>query len=218
MFRDISIFAFAAVLLFIAAHSVVFRCGFKPLRFLCLRIAELWGLLLGAAPNWIMGIRVLAFWAGLFSFFVLLLTGFVPLLLGGRLEGVWLMLHATLAPVFVLCAAVMVLGGAHRYCFQKRDLEQIAALWKARKEKPRCCCVMDSEAAVKAGFWLLAALTLPLTLSMVLSMTPLFGTDGQHFLFRLHRYCALAFALTAILTVYALMRQKNRKDTEILTQ
>ena len=100
MFRDISIFAFAAVLLFIAAHSVVFQCGFKPIRFLCLRIAELWDLLLGAAPNWIMGIRVLAFWVGLFSFFVLLLTGFVPLLLGGRLEGVWLMLHATLAPVF----------------------------------------------------------------------------------------------------------------------
>lgn len=215
MFREISIFAFGAVLLFIAAHSVIFRCGFKPVRMVVLQIATLWDLLLGPAPNWIVGIRILAFWGGLLSFGILLLTGFVPLLLGGRMEGVWLMLHVTLAPVFIGCAAVVVLTGAQRYSFQKRDVEQLAALWKARRQKPRCCCVMDSAAAAKAGFWVLAALSVPLVLSMALSMTPLFDTDGQHFLFHLHRYSALLFSLAAMITVYILIRGEIRKDTDI---
>lgn len=215
MFRDISLFGFGAVLVFITLHVMIFRCGIKPIRLICLQIAQLWDLLLGTTPNWIVGIRVLAFWGGVLSFCILLLTGFVPLLLGGRLEGVWLMLHATLAPVFILCAAVVVVSGAQRYSFQRRDAEQTAALWKARKQRPRCCCVMDSAAAAKAGFWVLAALTLPLTLSIVLSMTPLFGTEGQHFLFHLHRYSALVFSLAAILTLYVLIRGEVRKDTDI---
>lgn len=215
MFREISLFGFGAVVVFILLHMMIFRCGIKPIRLLCLQIAKVWDLFLGPTPNWVVGVRMLAFWGGVLSFGVLLLTGFVPPLLGGRLEGVWLMLHATLAPVFIVCAAALALTGAQRYCFHKRDAEQLAALWKTRKQRPRRCCVLDSAAAAKAGFWLLSALMLPLTLSIVLSMTPLFGTDGQHFLLHLHRYSALAFSLAAMITVYVLIRGEVRKDTDI---
>jgi hypothetical protein len=67
----------------------------------------------------------------------------------------------------------------------------------------------------KVGFWLLTTLALPLTLTMVISMTPLFGTEWQEYLFHLHRWFALAFALAAFLTLYVLIREEIRKDTEL---
>jgi hypothetical protein len=49
-------------------------------------------------------------------------------------------------------------------------------------------------------------LALPVILSVVLSMFPLFGTDGQEFLLNLHRYSALLLALVAIVHTYLIIR------------
>jgi len=54
-------------------------------------------------------------------------------------------------------------------------------------------------------------LALPVILSIVLSMFPLFGTDGQEFLLQLHRYSALLFALVAIMYTYLVILTRMLK-------
>ncbi len=215
MFRVVSLVSFIVVLGGIGLHHVLFPCGCKP-RFaptsLIRKLVHLLTLIfLEQYRGWAGRIRKLAFLLGLLSFVILLLTGFVPLLLGGRLEGYWLMLHATLAPVFIVAATVVVVTGAQQYRLLKRDADDIATLWKTRRQR-RTCLLTDTSAAPKVGFWLLAALTLPVTLTMALSMTPLFGSDGQLFLFEMHRWSALAFALAAIIELYILIRRDIRRE------
>lgn len=215
MFTIVSILGFAAVIGGVVLHHLLFPCGSKQ-RFsvgtlIRKKVHLLTLLFLEQSLNWGGRFRKLAFLLGLLSFAVLLLTGFVPLLLGGRLEGYWLMLHATFAPVFIACAAVVVITGAQHYRFLKRDCDDLADLWASRKAR-KGCWLTDCSAAPKAGFWLLAALSLPVTLTMVLSMTPLFGTEGQVCLFDLHRWSALAFALAALVQLYLLIRKMIRQD------
>lgn len=218
MFRVVSLITFLAVVGGIVLHHLLFPCGSEK-RFsagtLIRKKVHLFTLLfLEQTLNWGGRLRKLAFLLGLLSFVVLLLTGFLPLLLGGRLEGYWLMLHATFAPVFIACAAVIVITGAQQYRFVKQDAGHLAGLWKNRKGR-QGCWLTDCSAAGKVGFWLLAALSLPVTLTMVLSMTPLFGTHGQEWLFEWHRWSALVFALVVLITLYVLIRGEIRKDMEI---
>lgn len=54
-------------------------------------------------------------------------------------------------------------------------------------------------------YWLLLIAGLVVILSGVLPMTPIFGTDGQHFLYLVHRYSGIAVAVVAVL--HALSRR-----------
>jgi len=58
----------------------------------------------------------------------------------------------------------------------------------------------------KAMFWAIAGLSLPLILSIVLSMLHLFGTHWQEILLAAHRWSALLFAVAVILHTYAAAR------------
>lgn len=218
MFRTVSLIAFIAVIGGILLHHLLFPCGpgsrFTPSAIIRKKVHLFTLLFLEQSLNWGSRLRKLAFLLGLLSFAVLLLTGFVPMLLGGRLEGYWLMLHATFAPVLIACGAVVVITGAQQYSFRKRDIDSLTGLWKTRLTR-NTCWLSDCSAAPKVGFWLLTTLALPLTLTMVISMTPLFGTEWQEYLFHLHRWFALAFALAAFLTLYVLIREEIRKDTEL---
>ncbi|MDH4201917.1 MAG: hypothetical protein OEV87_03400 [Phycisphaerae bacterium] len=194
MFQWISIIGFSVVFAGLFLHHLIFPCGYKP-RFtagsLIRKKVHLLTLLFPEQKlNWPTKFRKLVFVLGLFSFCVLLATGFGPLLCGCRLHGYLLMIHATFAPVFIGCAAIVAILGAGQYCFNKKD------------------------AGTKAGFWVLLALSLPVTLTMVLSMFPLFGTHGQEILLDAHRWSALIFALIAIIELYMLIRMEVLKDTE----
>jgi len=213
MFRWISMIGFAAVFAGMILHHLIFPCGYKP-RFtvdsLIRKKVHLLTLLFPEQKRRLPGkIRKLIFLLGLLSFCVLLLTGFGPVLFGHRLEGYWLMIHATFAPVFIGCATMVVLLGAAEYTFNRKDADAIQHRFCRRKDG---CWLADSGIGAKAGFWLLAALSLPVTLTMVLSMLPLFGTEGQEWLFHLHRWCALFFVLTAIVELYMLIRMDVLKD------
>jgi len=48
----------------------------------------------------------------------------------------------------------------------------------------------------------------PVSLSMVLSMFPIFGTHGQEWLMSLHQYTSLALTLVAMIHVYLVIRRK----------
>lgn len=211
MFRWISIACFSAIAAVILLHHLLYPCGY-PRRFSAGSIVRkkvhlLTMLFLPQRQSWPSRVLKLAFLLGLLSFIVLLATGFGPLLLGGRLQGWLLMIHATFAPVFIVCGAVIAITGAGRLAFSKGD-------WKTADplKQQAYCRLTDSAVGIKTAFWTLLFLSLPLTLTMVLSMLPLFGEDWQNWMFHTHRYCALAFALTAIAAVYMLIRSEARKD------
>jgi len=123
------------------------------------------------------------------------------------------MIHATFALVFIACAAIVVFLGAGQYAFNKKDLDGFPCpRWKLKK--PSSCWMADSGVGAKAGFWMLTVLILPVTLTMVLSMLPLFGTAGQELMYHLHRWCALLFSWIAIVELYMLIRMEVRKDMD----
>ena len=133
---------------------------------------------------------------------VLAVTGFLPVLFfGGHLSGSLLVIHVTAAPVFALALSALALLWAHRLRFDGTDWRTVegAARWQF---PPRDALV---RFAVKAGFWTLLLLSLPLMLTVILGLFPLFGTDGEALLIRLHGYSALLLMTAALLEVYLII-------------
>jgi len=120
---------------------------------------------------------------GALTILVLAVTGFAP----GTIHGYGLMLHATFAPVFVLCMAYLAIACAKANACRLGGLGLIRAI----------------------SFWTLAFLTLPLSLSVAVSMLPLFGTHMQHVLASVHAITAWAFA--GVLVVYIISALGSRK-------
>ena len=216
MFRWISLISFAAVIGGIVLHHLVFPRRYKsqeaPVSPPGRKVHLLRVLFLEWNRAWLARFRKLAFLVFLLSFFVLLVTGFGPLLLGGRLHGYLVMVHATFAPVFVVCTAFIAVTAAAKYAFKKSDIEHLPRpWWKLPKPTEGCWCT-DFGVGVKTGFWMLLLLSLPLTLTVVVSMLPLYGPKWQDFMFKMHRYCSLIFALIAIIELYILARMQILKD------
>ena len=59
--------------------------------------------------------------------------------------------------------------------------------------------------ALKVGFWMVLLLSLPLMLTVILGLFPLFGTDGESLLIRLHGYSALLLLITALGELYVII-------------
>ena len=119
------------------------------------------------------------------SFLTLLITGFLPLVVLGRtISGYWLMLHVAAAGVFVCCLALLALGCAEKNLLVKHNIFKGAL------------------------FWLILLLAIPMILSIVLSMFPVFGTHSQECLLWIHRYCALLFVILAIMHTYLTILEK----------
>jgi len=155
-------------------------------------------------------LRKLVYLLALLCFLVLAITSFYPVLvLRESIHGYWLMLHATFAPVFAICLAVLAVMWAGNCCFNKSDwpwlqriLERVTPVKRVGEEPSNKCPGLGQ----KITFWLIIVLALPVILSVVLSMFPFFGTDGQEFLLNLHRYSALLLALAAIVHTYLVIR------------
>lgn len=212
MFRWISIISFVVVIAAVLLHHVLFPCGYKPrfsLTSLVRKKVHLFTLLFPEQKRSLPGkVRKLAFMLGLPSFVVLLLTGFGAVLLGIKLQGYWLMIHAVFAAVFIACAAVVAVLGAGQYRFGQD------AVTDEKQSESRDYWPSNAGISVKSGFWLLLILSLPVTLSMALSMLPWFGTEAQEFLYVVHRWSALAFSVIGIVELYLLIRTEIRKEFE----
>jgi cytochrome b subunit of formate dehydrogenase len=150
-------------------------------------------------------LRKLVYLLALLCFLVLVVTSFYPvLILKEPIHGYWLMLHATFAPVFAACLAILAGLWADNCRFDKNYwpwLQRILGRKAVNKAD-----VKKGELLRKVCFWLIMLLALPVILSIVLSMFPLFGTKGQEFLLDTHRYCALLLALVAIVYTYLIIR------------
>jgi len=140
--------------------------------------------------------KTLAYLAAILSAAVLMLTGFYAVIVTGKaLTGYLLMVHATAAPVFAASLAISALFLAGSNSLSNAPTR--AALIS------RIC------------FWSMLVLSLPVILSSTLSMFSIFGTEGQAFLYYLHRYSTLLLSVAAIWYVYlAACYQKQNHNKE----
>ena len=165
--------------------------------------------------NLVVIFRMLVYLVALVCFVVLALTGFYPVLvLGEHISGYLVMLHATFAPVFAICIAVLAVMWASNCRFAPGDwpwFERIVQRITSAKGVDKAAKNKSSGFGQKITFWLIIFLTLPLALSIVLSMFPLFGTHWQEILLGLHRYTAYVFTVVVILHTFLLIRTTAKK-------
>ena len=210
MYQTISIIAFAIVFAGMALNCIVRpckECWRHPLR----KSVHLLTLVFSAQKLSPVGVlRKLVYLLALLCFVVLAVTGFYPtLVLGEHISGYLVMVHATFAPIFAVCLAVLAVMWAGRCRFVYSDwpwferfVQRITSVKSSSEEAPS----KSSGPGQKIAFWLIIFLALPLILSIVLSMFPLFGTHCQELLLSMHRCTALVFALVAIVHTYLVIR------------
>lgn len=158
-------------------------------------------------------LRILVYLVAMFSFVILALTGFYPVLvLGEHITGYLVMVHATFAPVFAGCLAVLAVMWARQCRFAPGDLPWFERLVRrltlteedeARQNRYSCL-------GQKITFWLIIFLALPLGLSILLSMYPLLGTHWQELLLLIHRYTAYIFSLVVVVHTVLLLRMRAK--------
>jgi cytochrome b subunit of formate dehydrogenase len=219
MFRIVSIVGFGATFAGITLHCVALPLV-KGHRWTAADVLKrlvylLTLLFVEQKLNPVGALRKLVYLLSLFCLIVLAITGLFPLLaLDKHISGYLVMVHATFAPVFAVCLAVLAVMWSPHCHFARGDwpwlerLLQRVTLVKSAGEKER---LESSGLGQKITFWLIVVLALPLMLSIVLGMFPLFGTAGQEFLLGLHRYTALVFVLVAIVHAYLLIQPKLKQ-------
>jgi cytochrome b subunit of formate dehydrogenase len=211
MFQTISILAFLATFIGIGIHWFAFPVsaegrgcvGRGAIHVLSLLLIEQRSSLLGA-------LKKLCYLLAVVCFLVLGFTGFYPLLARGEhISGYLMMIHATFAPVFALCLAILALTWASSYRFVKGDCPCLQRLLRRvtrlQIPEPQGTC-RGTRAAQKTAFWAVVVLSLPLILSIVLSMLHLVGTHWQEILLATHRWIAVVFAVAIILLTYLTVR------------
>ena len=215
MYQTISIVAFAITVACMVLNCVISpckECWRHPLR----KLVHLFTLLFIEQKLSPVGVlRKVVYLLAMLCFVILAVTGFYPtIILGEHISGYLVMAHATFAPIFAICLAVLAVMWARRCRFAYGDwpwfqrMVQRVTLVKSAGEQAHC---ESSGLGQKITFWLIIFLALPLILSIILSMFPLFGTHWQELLLSTHRWTALVFALAVIVNTYLLIRTKTQE-------
>lgn len=214
MFRVLSIIGFVAAFAGVGLHFVARKCRcddvlgpdrklrlLDPVRGIVLLVSLLFieqKLTIAGA------LRKLVFIVAVVCFCALAITGFVPrIFLDEQISGWWLMIHATAAGVFAACMAALAVMWADKCRLDKNYWPWLNRI--IRRTPQSVGPPQKYELGQKVAFWLIIALSLPVILSAVLSMFPLFGTHWQEVLAEVHRYCTLAIAITGIIYLYLLV-------------
>jgi hypothetical protein len=157
----------------------------------------------GAQAGVVRWLRLAVNLAGLAALGAAAITGLSPALEGnGEMTGGALITHVTAAPPFAVMAVVVALFWAHRNRFAEGDWGRLlSAGYRAAPLR-------------KFFFWMAVAFAVPALLSILAAMFPLFDTEGQADLIRIHRYCGLFLAGSGLLFAYfALMAwREGSKD------
>jgi len=155
--------------------------------------------------------KKLVYAIALVCFILLLVTGFslwfIP---ENKLSGYLMMAHVTFSPVFGLCTAALAVMYSYNQRFDESDRLFVSRIFRCGKpdEAP---VGSGSTLIMKICFWLICFLAIPLILSILLSMFPIFGSGVQDILLELHRYTSLALSITAILHTCLLMLTAAKK-------
>jgi cytochrome b subunit of formate dehydrogenase len=209
MFETVAIFAFLATLVGVAIHWVATPAGQS--RSVIQGAVHTLSLLLIEQKSSVLGIlKKLVYLLAALCFVVLAITGFWPVLVRGEhISGFLMMIHATFAPVFALCMAILAVtwAGGNRFTaedcpWMSRLLRRTTRLRVVPDTRPGSCSIL----LYKATFWLLMFLMLPLILSIVISMFHILGTPWQHTTLALHRWTSLVFVVVTLLHTYLAIR------------
>jgi len=218
LFRTTAITGFLATVAAIVLHFVISRPKpddvfgrdrplriSDPLRFLIFFVT----LLFAEQRRGFIGVlRKTIFLLALLCFIVLVVTGFVPMIfLGDSMQGWWLMIHVTAAPVFAACMAVLAVLWADKNRLDKNYWPRLNSI--LHRQPVSAAVPGKYELKLKICFWLILFLSLPVILSAVLAMFSLFGTAGQELLLQLHRYSTLLLSLFAIVYLYLAARSSE---------
>ena len=127
----------------------------------------------------------------LFLFLIMAISAFIPIILfGDSLNGIFLLVHVSAAPLFSLFLAILVILFAHSNRFNNNDVDL------SNKKKT---FIFNQIGYIKVTFWLIVLFSIPTMISVILSMFPLFGTEGQLYLLEIHRYSTLIVLILVIL-------------------
>jgi cytochrome b subunit of formate dehydrogenase len=159
-------------------------------------------------------IRKLVYLLALLSFVILAITGFYPTLVKGEhISGYLIMIHATFGPVLAICLAVLAVMWAGKSVFNIKDwpwlqrlIEQVTLNKTDENSSEVESCVWQ-----KITFWLILFLSLPLIMSIILSMLPYFGTYWQELFIFIHRYTALVFSIVVLIHTHLIVIAQLKK-------
>jgi hypothetical protein len=144
------------------------------------------------------------------SFIGLAVTGLIPvILLGESMGSMFLIIHVTIAPFFVLALMLCAIFMGH---FQQFDNSDYNDLKKMRFKKGILNPNNYSKNVwSKIYFWLILVFSVPAILSIILSMFPYFGTEGQIIMLNIHRYSTLVLMVISFLYIDLSMSSIIRK-------
>lgn len=215
MLRIFSVLAFLALLVLIifdmrrhALKTMTLKAWF---RMQWNAVQLLWGSRRSMKPgNALDVLRGLFYLLTLALFLILAVTGFIPVVVfGAHLSGILLLVHVTAAPIFALSLAILSLLWAHRQRFTEENWDTVKDLAARRHVEPDRL----NDVGWKVCFWLVLSFALPLILSIILGVFPLFGTDGQETLVLLHGVSALLLTIVAVVHTYTLTTHSQRRPT-----
>jgi cytochrome b subunit of formate dehydrogenase len=219
MFRTVAITGFVAAIVAMALHFVISRPKLddvfgkdRSLRILDpLRLLVFFITLLFVEQKWafVGALGKLVFLLAMLCFVVLVITGFVPVIfLEESIGGWWLFIHAIAAGIFTACLAILAVLWADKNRLDKNYWPWLN--WILHRQPKSTIPPEKYELKLKICFWLILVLSLPVILSAVLSMFPLFGTYWQELCLQLHRYSTLLLSLFAIAYLFlAAMREMS---------
>lgn len=142
----------------------------------------------------LISIRRFFYLSTLLLFILMFLSAYIPIILGSSLTGLFLLVHVTIAPLFSVFLAVLIVLTAHSNGFNKTDFVN-----SVNDSKNRFNTGFNLSGYSKFTFWLIVLFSIPTMVSIILGMFPLFGTEGQIYLLNLHRYSTLILLVLVII-------------------
>ncbi len=144
----------------------------------------------------------------IFFFILMMLSAFINVIfIGDDLTGLLLLIHVTVAPLFSIFLAVTIILFAHSNNFNKNDFSHYTENSNNIRNKP------NRNGYLKITFWLIVFFSLPIMISIILSMFPIFGTEGEEYLLNIHRYSTLIILLLFIFHVALVSAKSNEPVT-----
>ncbi len=146
---------------------------------------------------------------GWFSFGLLAITGFLPVIfLGQHLSGYPLLIHMFAAPVLLVTATLYLVMSARSNELSESDWQDLSPPQKDAAASSTLQ-LFESPAWRKIWYWVAVILFIPAIVSIALGMYDMFGTEGQEMVLTVHGYTTLALTALAILLGAAVLRKRE---------